>query len=225
MTNNQVAYWSNEEQKRSNRVQEFERNRSNLATEGELLRHNQAMEQNEYQKLQEAQRANRAKEESARRQQILDANIAAQLRASNERIAQYRNQSDLLRAKMQMLQSERTARINQAIAQASNATNRAITSQKVQSAQSIAAHDRAQRSADNFELRRLDSERVAADKQRIEEMSRANKARERSTMWQNVVNSVSAAGTIISAIGKFMPRKQATDSFGQFVVGMSRFKR
>lgn len=44
MTANQIAYWSNEETKRSNLAREFETNRSNVAREKETERHNKYQE-------------------------------------------------------------------------------------------------------------------------------------------------------------------------------------
>lgn len=55
MTRNQIEFWKNEEQKRSNRVQEGETARHNVATETETNRHNVVTEG-------ETERSNRARE-------------------------------------------------------------------------------------------------------------------------------------------------------------------
>lgn len=62
MTNNQIQYWSLQEQKRSNRANEVETNRHNMSTEAETNRHNVATEGLDLSKLSETTRHNKASE-------------------------------------------------------------------------------------------------------------------------------------------------------------------
>lgn len=206
MTSNQIAYWSNEEQKRSNRVQEFERNRSNLATEEELLRHNQAQEQNEYQKLQEAARANRERARAQELQHQRELVIAAENRATNERIAQLRNQAELLKARILARQQERANLLNATLTGQKIRSSERIAASGRRSAETIAAHNRAVTAADNFERRVNERIRLQQEQAKVTETHRSNIARESSHNWQNVVNAISNTATFISAIGKLLPK-------------------
>lgn len=94
MTQNQIAYWANQEKGRSNRAQETETHRHNVATEGveggklkETQRHNAATEFNESGKLRETSRHNLASEGQARYATDTSAAIAAADRVARTSIA------------------------------------------------------------------------------------------------------------------------------------------
>lgn len=93
MTNNQIQYWRNVEQRRANTANELETRRSNVSREAETSRHNKEMERlqrksnantllgiqtNEriaMQQLSETSRANKAKERELETSRIADTNI------------------------------------------------------------------------------------------------------------------------------------------------------
>lgn len=94
MTQNQIAYWANQEKGRSNLAQETETRRHNIATEGveggklkETQRHNAATEFNESGKLRETSRHNLASERQARYATDTSAAVAAADRVARTSIA------------------------------------------------------------------------------------------------------------------------------------------